>query len=81
MKKSAISSKNRASAKPVKSLATVFCALQKILQPYEKDLSVVPYRPEFYCLETRRPVHKGRPVWFAAVRMGKNYVSYHLMPV
>jgi hypothetical protein len=27
------------------------------------------------------PVHKGKPVWFAAIRMGKNYVSYHLMPV
>jgi len=26
-------------------------------------------------------VHKGKPVWFAAIRMGKNYVSYHLMPV
>jgi len=29
----------------------------------------------------RRSLTVGKPVWFAAIRMGKNYVSYHLMPV
>jgi len=42
---------------------------------------VLPYKPKFYCLVTRLPVYKKKPVWFAALRMGKNYVSYHLMPV
>jgi hypothetical protein len=27
------------------------------------------------------PQTKGRDVWFGAVRLGKAYVSYHLMPV
>ncbi len=27
------------------------------------------------------PSSLGREVWFSAVRMGKRYVSYHLMPV
>ena len=27
------------------------------------------------------PNSKGREVWFGAARIGKNYVSYHLMPV
>ena len=27
------------------------------------------------------PPSQGREVWFGAVRIGKNYVSYHLMPI
>jgi hypothetical protein len=27
------------------------------------------------------PQHKGHPMWFGAVRIGKAYVSYHLMPL
>jgi hypothetical protein len=71
----------RTLTKPAKDFSAVFSALQQMLQPYEEHLNVVPYRPEFYCLQTRKAVHKGKPVWFAAIRMGKNYVSYHLMPV
>ncbi|PYU77577.1 MAG: hypothetical protein DMG50_30400, partial [Acidobacteria bacterium] len=55
--------------------------LQEILKPYEKQFSVVPYKPEFYYLQTRSACHEGKPVWFAVIRMGKNYVSYRLMPV
>jgi hypothetical protein len=80
-KKTAPSSKKSAAAKPAKDFAGVFAALRDILEPYEKDLHVLPYKPEYYCLVTRRSVHKRKPVWFAAIRIGKNYVSYHLMPV
>ena len=73
--------KKTASAKPGKDFSVVFNALQEILRPYEKHLKILPYRPEFYALVTRLSVHKGKPVWFAAIRMGKNYVSYHFMPV
>ena len=73
--------KKSAAAKPAKELAGVFAALKDILEPYEKDLHVLPYKPEYYCLVTRLAVRKGKPAWFAAIRMGKNYVSYHLMPV
>jgi hypothetical protein len=80
-KKTTSSPKKSAAAKPAKEFSGVFAALKKILEPYEKDLHVLPYKPEYYCLVTRLAVHKGKPVWFATIRMGKNYVSYHLMPV
>jgi hypothetical protein len=80
-KKPASAPRKSAAAKPAKRFAVVFTALKEILEPYEKDLHVLPYKPEYYCLVTRLAVHKGKPAWFAAIRMGKNYVSYHLMPV
>jgi hypothetical protein len=80
-KKPASSPKKSTPANPDKEFGGVFAALKEILKPYEKHLHVLPYKPEFYCLATRRAAHKGKPVWFAAIRMGKNYVSYHFMPV
>jgi hypothetical protein len=80
-KKSAPSPKRRAPAKPANDFSDVFAALHEILKPYEQHLHVLPYKPEYYCLVTRLAVHKNKPVWFAAIRRGKNYVSYHLMPV
>src|SRR5580700_2227514 len=73
--------KKTASAKPGKDFSAVFNALQEILRHYEKHLKILPYKPEFHGLVTRLPVHKGKPFWFAAIRMRKNYVSYHFMPV
>jgi hypothetical protein len=80
-KKTISSRKKTATAKSTKDFPAVFAALKKILTPYEKRLSVVRYRPEFYYLETLLPCDKGKPVLFGAVRLGKNYVSYYLMPV
>jgi hypothetical protein len=80
-KKLAALTKKPAAPKAAQDLAGVFAALKGILEPYEKDLHVLPYKPESYCLVTRLTVHKGKPVWFAYIRMGKNYVSYHLLPV
>jgi hypothetical protein len=80
-KKSVAETRRPASAKSGKNFPAVFTALQEMLKPYEKHLKVLPYKPEFYALVTRHSVHKGKPVWFAAIRMGKNYVSYHFMPV
>jgi hypothetical protein len=80
-KKPASSAKKSAAAKPAKNFAGVFAALKEILKPYEKHLHVLPYKPGYYCLVTRLADSKGKPMWFAAIRMGKNYVSYHFMPV
>jgi hypothetical protein len=80
-KKPVDGTKKSASTESSKDFSAVFTALQEILRPYEKHLKILPYKPEFYALVTRRPVHKEKPVWFAAIRMGKNYVSYHFMPV
>jgi hypothetical protein len=78
-------------AKPVKkkSLAqkqsefgAAFHALRALLTPYVgKDMRVVRDQPDYYFLETGFSVMGRGPVMFAAVRRGKNYVSYHLMPL
>jgi hypothetical protein len=68
-------------AKRKKDFPAVFEALKEILSPYEKNLRVIRYRPEFYYLETEIPCHTGKPVHFGATRLGKAYVSYYLMPV
>ena len=83
MKKKRTSSlrKKTASARSARDFPAVFAALKKILTPYEKRLSVVRYKPEFYYLETVLSCYKGKPLHFGAVRLGKNYVSYYLMPV
>ncbi len=60
---------------------SVFSALKKILAPYKKRLRVGVDKPAYYYLETRDVKHRGKPVYFAGVRLGKAYVSYYLMPV
>jgi hypothetical protein len=57
-----------------------FAALKAILKPYEPGLVVQTDEPDCYYLNTTK-LQKKRPIMFAAVRLGKAYVSYHLMPV
>jgi len=62
--------------------SATFGALRAILEPYErKDMRVVQDTPDYYCIETRFSVMGRSRVMFAAVRKGKAYVSYHLMPI
>ncbi len=61
--------------------AAVFRDLRAILQPYEKQARVAADTPVFYSIETREPILRGKPMFFAAVRAGKAYVSFHLMPL
>lgn len=62
------------------SFEEVFAALKLILTPYAARLSVQD-KPGHYHLETKTAAYKGRPMMFAAVRTGKAYVSFHLMPI
>jgi hypothetical protein len=59
----------------------VFARLRAILVPYARTLHANHDKPDYYYLETKTVLYKGRPVFFAAVRKGKGYVSFHLMPV
>jgi hypothetical protein len=63
----------------------VFEALKSVLGKYEKQLSVKAGKPGEYTLETRSPSpfpqHKGQPLFFAGLRVGKAYVSFHLLPL
>lgn len=58
----------------------VFAALKKILVPHAKKCVVAKDVPELYYLDTKKE-YRGKPLFFAAVRAGKSYVSFHLFPV
>jgi hypothetical protein len=63
----------------------VFAALKPALEGEASRLAVKTDSPLEYALVTRSPSpypqHKGQPMWFGAVKIGKAYVSYHLMPL
>jgi hypothetical protein len=63
----------------------VFAALKPVLGKYAKHLAVKTETPAEYTLVTKSPSpfpqHKGQPMFFGSVRVGKAYVSYHLMPL
>lgn len=58
-----------------------FDKLKEILQPYESKLVVVADTKTYYALETNHVMKNKRRLYFAGIKMGKSYVSYHLMPV
>ncbi|HXM45178.1 MAG TPA: hypothetical protein VN924_28325 [Bryobacteraceae bacterium] len=62
-----------------------FAALKPVLAKYAKRLSVKAETEREYTLLTKAPSpfpqHKGHPMYFGSVRLGKAYVSFHLMPL
>ena len=62
-------------------LRPVFERLKKILAPYEPRMDVAQDTDTMYMLNTRFLLKKNYPLMFAGVRLGKNYVSYHLFSV
>jgi len=78
------SAKGKTSAARTKAekpdLATVFAALREILQRFiGKDLVVQTDKPGNYHLLAPFILHRRKPLYFAGVRTGKNYVSFHLL--
>ena len=62
--------------------AAVFAALRAILAPYHSpEMRATVDTPSQFYLETTFPVFRGRPVSFAGARVGKGYVTYHLVPI
>jgi len=59
----------------------VFVALRKLLDPFLGDIRVQTDKPGNYHTEIPTILHRGKPLYFAGVRTGKNYVSYHLLPL
>ena len=63
----------------------IFASLKRIPAPHLGRLSVGADTASEYTLLGRKPSpfpqHKGHPVYFASIRLGKAYVSYHLMPL
>ena len=65
--------------------AAAFASLKSVLGKHANRLSVKADTPVEYTLVTKSPSpfpqHKGQPLFFASIRVGKAYVSFHLLPV
>jgi len=65
--------------------SVVFVELKSVFAKCGGRLSVKADTPTEYTLVTRCPSpfpqHKGHPMYFGSVRLGKAYVSFHLMPL
>jgi hypothetical protein len=63
----------------------VFAKLKTIFARYSKRLKVKADTPIEYTLVTQSaspfPQHKGEPLFFGSLRLGKAYVSFHLLPL
>jgi len=72
--------KSSATTKPAKpDLVPVFTALRRLLESYRGNLAVQTDKPGDYHLEAPSILHRKKPLYFAGVRTGKNYVSFHLL--
>ncbi len=65
--------------------AAAFSTLKPVLAKYATSLCVKADTPTEYTLLTKTPSpfpqHKGQPMYFGSVRLGKAYASFHLMPL
>lgn len=59
----------------------VFQALKEIISSYSDHLDLVTNDELSYYLNTHHIMKNKKPMFFGAVQIKKNYVSYHLMPV
>jgi hypothetical protein len=62
-------------------LRPVFERLKKMFAPYEAKMDIAQNTETMYVLNTRHLLKKNYPLMFGGVRLGKNYVSYHLFSV
>jgi hypothetical protein len=62
-----------------------FDSLRTVLAKFVGPLAVRADSPEVFTVVTKTPSpfpqHKGQPMWFGEVRLGKAYASFHLMPL
>lgn len=66
---------------PDADLKPVFNELRAILKSLAKGMVVVHDTDENFYLDTTKPGPGGKPMFFAAARVMKGKVSFHLMPV
>lgn len=68
---------------PAKSddFASLFADLKAMLQRHSKGMRVATDKPADFVLETEKAILRGRPMYFAAVQIKKNYVSFHFVAV
>lgn len=61
--------------------ANIFSSLKSILKEHEPCLHVTADTPDNYSLNAEYSEKWKKDIFFGAVQIKKNYVSYHLMPV
>lgn len=59
----------------------LFEQLKNIIAPYADALTCTVDGPTLFYLETTHIMKSKKPLFFGSVKINKNYVSYHLMPV
>jgi hypothetical protein len=63
----------------------IFTALKPVMAQQEGRFAVQKDTSSEYSLATKGPSpfpqHKGQAMWFGGVKLGKAYVSFHLMPL
>ncbi len=62
-------------------MSDIFCALRAVMAPYGESLDIKHDEPGNFYLDTYHVMRNKKPLFFGAVQIKKNYVSYHLMPV
>ena len=74
-----------ASSKLSRMPAAIFETLKSVFSKHLKKLAVEADTPIEYTLVSKLPSpfpqHKRQPMYFGSVRLGKAYVSFHLMPL
>ena len=63
------------------SFKETFKRLKQILVPYSEELVIVTDEDDNFYLNTHFTMKNKKPMYFGSVKINKNYVSYHLMPV
>jgi hypothetical protein len=79
--KSGTRKSKKAAAAPKADRTAVFTALRRLMAPYAKGLDVTADTPADFCVYTRHVLKNKTQLFFGAVQVKKNYVSYHFMPV
>jgi len=64
----------------VKDFNTAYARLCQILQKQGDKLSVAVQKPGTLWMDVTGVSYRGKPLFYGGVRLGKNYVSYYLMP-
>lgn len=59
----------------------IFDSLHSILTPYVDSLSITVDEPDNIQINTNFIMPNKKNMFFGAAKIGKSYVSYHLMPV
>jgi hypothetical protein len=64
-----------------KQFDAVYARLFQMLRKHKEKLSVGIDKPGTIWMSVNGESYRGKPLYYAGVKMGKNYVSYHLVTV